>query len=321
MTHDEVLAYYSEPGVFTTAGAFADQVEALPDDIGAIAHAVQMLLVHRWWAPIYNVDLTPEREEENGLHGTEAMLAKAMQLDPAPIGALRLPDKRVVGICRHFSTMMAAFLKRKGIPARARCGFAAYFEPGRHVDHWVTEYWNAAESRWVLVDAQLDSLQREAVKADFDPLDVPRDRFLVAGDVWQQYRASKIAGEVCGIADMWGACTSSATMRWISRHYRRSNCCPGSHSGCWASPAGRRRPRRPLASKKPLSIAPPRSRSWRTPPQLRSCVLWPRRTSVWCLQGRRLKQPSLRTRPESARARTRCRCVSPMPPRPEITLR
>jgi hypothetical protein len=205
MTHDEVLAYYSEPGVFTTAGAFADQVEALPDDIGAIAHAVQMLLVHRWWAPIYNVDLTPEREKENGLHGTEAMLAKAMQLDPAPIGALRLPDKRVVGICRHFSTMMAAFLKRKGIPARARCGFAAYFEPGRHVDHWVTEYWNAAESRWVLVDAQLDSLQREAVKADFDPLDVPRDRFLVAGDVWQQYRAGKIAGEVCGIADMWGA--------------------------------------------------------------------------------------------------------------------
>ena len=29
-----------------------------------------------------------------------------------------------------------------GVPARARCGFGAYFEKGKFVDHWVTEYWN-----------------------------------------------------------------------------------------------------------------------------------------------------------------------------------
>jgi hypothetical protein len=204
MTNDDILAYYTEPGVFTTLGASAEQVDALPDDIGTVAHAVQMLLVHRWWAPAYNVEVTPEREKENGLHGSEAMLACAMSKSPARVGEVRLPDKRVVGICRHFSTMMAAFLKRKGIPARARCGFATYFEPGKYVDHWVAEYWSDAQSRWVQVDAQLDSLQARAKKIDFDPLDVPRDRFLVAGDVWLQHRMGNIDASTCGIADMWG---------------------------------------------------------------------------------------------------------------------
>jgi len=204
MTQDDLLAYYTDPGPFTTLGPFAEQVDALSDDIATLAHAVQMLLIHRFWADAYDVEVTPEREKENGLHGTEAILARAMVLSSAPIGQVRLPDKRVVGICRHFSTMMAAFLKHKDIPARARCGFATYFEPGKYVDHWVAEYWNAAESRWVQVDAQLDTLQHQATKADFDALDVPRDRFLVAGDVWLQYRMGDIAGDTCGIADMWG---------------------------------------------------------------------------------------------------------------------
>lgn len=205
MNHDELLEYYRTPGVFTGVEGFEEQVDALPDDIGRMAHAVRMLLVHRWWAQAYGVEVTPERELENGLHGRVAMLRKAMEKAPARIGEVRLPEKRVVGICRHFSTMMAAFLKRKSYAARARCGFATYFEAGKYVDHWVAEYWNAGESRWVQVDAQLDSLQHQATKADFDPLDVPRDRFLVAGDVWLKHRAGTIDASKCGIADMWGA--------------------------------------------------------------------------------------------------------------------
>lgn len=205
LNHDELLDYYREPGIFTTVGGFEDQVDALPDDVGKIAHAVQMLLVHRAWAPHYGLEVTPERELENGLHSTEAMLTMAMQHAPTPIGGIRLPQQRVVGVCRHFSTMMAAFLKQKGVPARARCGFATYFEQGKYVDHWVCEYWLASESRWVQVDAQLDTLQQQVVKVDFDPLDTPRDRFLTAGDVWRQYRAGTIDPETCGIMHMWGA--------------------------------------------------------------------------------------------------------------------
>lgn len=201
---DDLLAYYATPGEFTTLGPFAEQVEALPDDVAALAHAVQMLLIHRFWAQAYKVEVTPERDKEQGLHGAEAMLAQAMKLGPARIGEVRLPDKRVVGNCRHFSTMLCSLLRHKSVPARARCGFSTYFEPGKYVDHWICEYWNAADARWVQVDAQLDALQVSVLKPDFDPLDVPRDRFLVAGDVWQQIRAGTIDPSRCGIADMWG---------------------------------------------------------------------------------------------------------------------
>ncbi len=201
---DDLFAYYAAPGVFTEVGAFAPQIDALPADPAVLAQAVQMLVLHRFWSQAYHVEVPPARENEQGYHGAEAMLAHAMTLDPAPIGAVRLPAARVLGNCRHFSTMLCAFMRQKGIPARARCGFATYFEPGRHVDHWICEYWNANDGRWVQVDAQLDTLQRSVTKADFDPLDVPRDRFLVAGAVWQGIRGGTIDPDTCGIADMWG---------------------------------------------------------------------------------------------------------------------
>src|SRR5258708_20109835 len=76
-------------------------------------------------------------------------------------------------------------LRAQGVAARARCGFGAYFQQGMFIDHWVTEYWNEAGKRWVLVDPQIDTPQRELFKVTFDPLDVPRDQFLVPGAAWQ----------------------------------------------------------------------------------------------------------------------------------------
>jgi hypothetical protein len=95
-------------------------------------------------------------------------------------------------------------LRAQGMAARARCGFGAYFEKGKFVDHWVTEYWNEAQKRWVLVDPQLDARQRELFKVTFDPLDVPRDQFVVAGDAWKLCRAGKADAKAFGILDMHG---------------------------------------------------------------------------------------------------------------------
>jgi hypothetical protein len=97
-----------------------------------------------------------------------------------------------------------AMLRRHGVPARARCGFGSYFEPGKFLDHWVTEYWNDDDGRWVLVDAQMDARQRELFRLDFDPLDVPRDRFLVAGEAWARCRAGDADPRAFGILDMHG---------------------------------------------------------------------------------------------------------------------
>jgi hypothetical protein len=50
---------------------------------------------------------------------------------------------------------------------------------------------NAGRARCILVDAQLDAVQRETFRIDFDPLDVPRDRFHIAGDAWRMCRAGR----------------------------------------------------------------------------------------------------------------------------------
>lgn len=219
------------PGVFTTLGDFTADVNALPDDLLEIVRAVQTLVVHRWWAHRYGFEVTPEREKEMCLHGVEPLLKQALKLSQTSIGQPRPPEERTVGICRHFSTLLAAILKQKGTPARARCGFATYFEPAKYVDHWVTEYWDwdSNAARWIQVDAQLDALQIEATKADFDPLNVPRDRFLVAGDVWRRFRAGKIKGSSVESRTSQESGSCAGITHSTSRRFRAWNYCRGSH--------------------------------------------------------------------------------------------
>jgi hypothetical protein len=116
----------------------------------------------------------------------------------------RDPQSRLVGNCRDFSVMLTTILRHQGVPARARCGFGSYFMPDHYEDHWVGEYWNAAEGRWSLVDAQMDELQQRQLQLDFDPLDVPRDRFITGGRAWKMARAGVADPETFGIHDMHG---------------------------------------------------------------------------------------------------------------------
>jgi len=99
---------------------------------------------------------------------------------------------------------VAGMLRARGLPARARCGFGAYFAPPRFEDHWVCEVWDESRGAWRLVDAQLDAVQREALGIAFDPLDVPRAQFLVAGDAWQRCRSGRADPQDFGILDLRG---------------------------------------------------------------------------------------------------------------------
>jgi hypothetical protein len=132
-------------------------------------------------------------------------LARIAAHDDAPLVQPRPVARRLVCICHHFTVLTVAALRAQGIPAQARCGFAIYFVTNQFADHWVAEYWRSDEERWVLLDAQLDELQKKAIKAHFDPLDVPRDRFIVAGDAWRLWRCGAEDGMKFGIFDFRGA--------------------------------------------------------------------------------------------------------------------
>jgi hypothetical protein len=188
----------------TSPGAHADQFDNAPHHIAGVAAMVQGLILHEHWAERYGQKLAPERRAEVHIRPVEGMLDALLAHDPSPIAEARSADKRIVGNCRDFTLMSVAMLRSSDVPARARCGFGAYFNPGTFEDHWVVEYWHARRSRWELADAQLDAIQQEALKIDFKPLDVPRDRFIVAGQAWADCRAGKADPSKFGIFDMRG---------------------------------------------------------------------------------------------------------------------
>lgn len=199
--YDSPFEYYTRPGQMTSAGPHAPALAALKS-VDAVAAAVHGALLHEAWAQRYDQALTPERRAESHIRPAREMLDTIMAIDPAPLEIPRPPDKRSIGTCRNFTVLACAALRTQGIPARARCGFGLYFEAGKGVDHWITEYWNG--ERWVSADFQIDALQRAALQLDFDPLDQPPGKFLTAGETWQRCRAGTADPGKFGLFDESG---------------------------------------------------------------------------------------------------------------------
>lgn len=202
--HQDILDFYTQPSVMTSPGRHAALFEALPRDVGELARIEQGLLLHEHIAPAYGEQLSDERRREVHLRRVEAMIDQLLTHDGRPLSVARPPGDRLIGNCRDITLLLVAVLRLQGIPARARCGFGSYFEPGTFADHWVCERWATAEGRWILSDAQIDELQRGLFHADFDLMDVPYDRFLIAGDAWARCRAGQADPSKFGILDMQG---------------------------------------------------------------------------------------------------------------------
>ena len=196
--------YFSQYSKITDPDPYADLYAGLPDDIPSLVQVVQGLVVHVFWAERYGLKLSEERQGEVQLRSMQRRLARTLELDPSPLTTPRQNDRKSVGNCRDFSVTLASMLQSKGIPGRPRCGFGEYFLPNHYEDHWVCEYWNDTEQRWILVDAQMDELQRSVLKLPFDPLDVPRDQFIVGGTAWKLCRAGQADPDQFGIFDMHG---------------------------------------------------------------------------------------------------------------------
>ncbi|MBV8773656.1 MAG: transglutaminase domain-containing protein [Deltaproteobacteria bacterium] len=198
---EDAKRYYKGHGPMTTPGPDRSQLNALPKGLAELCRITQGNLIHRELAAwLYDLKLSPEQMEAAHTRPLTEMLAKIRALDEKPLTVTRDPSHRMPCVCRHFSTMLCAMLREHQVPARARCGFGAYFNPGKFEDHWVCEYWHPSESRWILVDAQLDEPQCKVFKPDFDPLDVPRNRFILAGDAWQMCRSGSADPDQFGLS-------------------------------------------------------------------------------------------------------------------------
>ena len=209
--------YYRGHGSMTSPGTFAPAFDSLPRDVASLCNLIQGVMIHRDIAPwLYDLRLSKDQRDLANLRSASGMMSAILGLDPRAIGVARGPAHRLPCVCSHFSTMLCAILREQGVPARARCGFGAYFIPGRFEDHWVAEYWNDSQRRWILVDAQLDAVQIKAFNIAIDPLDVPRDRFIVAADAWQMCRKGRADSKLFGLSMI-----NEAGMWWIAANLIR----------------------------------------------------------------------------------------------------
>ncbi len=194
------LAYYARQSAISTPGAQAPLFTGLPADVPSLCRIVQGLLMHYREGYLYHIEIADERKREIDIRFVEPLLARVRALDPQPLSVMRSPGERVVCCCRDFALLLCAMLRHRGMPARVRFGFSRYFDPDFACDHVVCEYWRADERRWVLVDAQQDSLHRALNKLTFDPYDLPRDQFLTAGAAWALCRAGQADADAFGYA-------------------------------------------------------------------------------------------------------------------------
>ncbi len=226
----DILKYYSEPGKITGLGKYKEFIEWLPESPEVIYQVVQGLIVHDMWVGLYGESYNSDHEYPQKTAYMEDLLDKALEIDSSSLAIPRHPRNRVIACCREFATLMCAFLRAKGIPARSRCGLAVYFGwVGKYEDHWICEYWDG--SRWVMADPQLDPFQQSYVTnfglkgindnfteknikekieriKQFTPRDLKPDEFITAGQAWRLCREVNASPEdfgiSCPIRPEWG---------------------------------------------------------------------------------------------------------------------
>jgi len=192
---------YSRPGLLTSLEpAQVDLGDGLGVDAVSICRAAQALVVEPDDATAAGVP--EQRLAERNIRSARALIDVLTALDPRPLHYPRQTQSRVVGTCRHFALLSCALLRLRGIPARARCGFATYFIKGKSVDHWVTEYRRESDARWVRIDTEV--LGTALVP---DATDLAVGEFLTGGEAWERYRAGAIDPDSFGVAGVdyaWG---------------------------------------------------------------------------------------------------------------------
>lgn len=185
-----VAGFYAAQSDFSSPGGLHRLYDDLPADPARLAEIARGLVIHRVEGGLYGYDIPRGRLHDDAeTRYLDAILGIITRRNAASLTRGRRPADRFVGVCRDLALLLCSFLRHAGIPARLRSGFADYFDAGvLHVDHMVTEYWDDRYG-WRLADPQLaDPRVTTAFAVDFDPMDVPRDRFLVAGAALRRIR-------------------------------------------------------------------------------------------------------------------------------------
>ena len=203
--NEKIFQRYLETSVYTYAGIYKDFRASLPDDIPSIGMLVCDQITH---PSMYFTEPSPYLEDtyfgkfasypkyrfknEDELYITAvSMIAGILRLDETGFTKNRDVAKRITVSCRQASVLFSAILKAKGIPCRSRAGFMDFGDAGeRYMEHWVNEYWDFNENRWILAD--VDGYYEYEQRFGYSQFDLPRRKFVTASEAWLGLRKNTL---------------------------------------------------------------------------------------------------------------------------------
>jgi len=203
--NQKIIKHYLEFSQYTYSGLYQDVLRKnLPDDIRKIGELVRKQIIHRTTLEAGNMGTNTDkrfgdmakvpwyRQPEDDVFVTaSAIVAELYRRDKRGFVNDRLGKDKLILTCRFVAVLMASILKSKGIPCRIRSGNAPYFDMGKlgkvSADHWVNQYWNYKEERWVTIDVD----GSWSLNEDFNPYDIPSEKFDYPADAWLNIRKKK----------------------------------------------------------------------------------------------------------------------------------
>lgn len=202
---EKLQQHYLKTSVYTYLGMYKEFILSLPNDVPSIGTLVCDQITH---PSMYFTEPSPYLEDtyfgkfasypkhrfknEDELYITAvSMIAGILRLDETGFTKNRDVTKRITVSCRQASVLFSAILKAKGIPCRSRAGFMDFGDTGdSYMEHWVNEYWDSNENRWVLVD--VDGYYEYEQRFGYSQFDLPRRKFVTASEAWLGLRKNTL---------------------------------------------------------------------------------------------------------------------------------
>lgn len=199
------LDHFLQFGTFTFPGNYQDYLKnELPDDVKSIGELVRSNFIHRTTLAAGNTGTNSDKKygdmtkipwwaqpEDDYLVTAGAMLTELFRKNSRGFTKNKKEKDKLILTCRFVSIMMASILKAKGISCRVRSGFAPYFEShtkdNYSWDHWINQYWDRNEKRWITID-----VDGSWHKLEFDPYDMPDGVFDFSAKAWLDSRKDKV---------------------------------------------------------------------------------------------------------------------------------
>lgn len=195
----KLLEFYRKTSLYTDLGFYKEFAKNLPEEIEKLCLLQRHQIIHptnlldetrkdlnSFYGDMTQIPETRQIFEDDIFPTAQSVLAELLRKNPN-YEIKRDIQNKIHVTCRAQAILLASILKAKGIPARARSGFAEYTSnEGVYWDHWITEYFDEKEKRWILVDADCCC---NAI--NFNPFALPREKFLFGANAWLGMRQSR----------------------------------------------------------------------------------------------------------------------------------